>query len=85
MYDNSNRGVLFKNDKDGNEQRPDYKGQINVGGTDYELSAWIKSSKAGVKYMSLSVQPKRGQQTEAPRLPIASERTVPDFNDDIPF
>jgi hypothetical protein len=59
QYDNRNTGALFKNDKGGNERRPDYRGTINVNGTDYDLSAWLKSSKAGAKYMSLSVQPKR--------------------------
>lgn len=57
-FDNTNRGALHKNDKQGNEKRPDYTGTINVAGADYQLSAWIKSSKAGKKYMSLSVKPK---------------------------
>lgn len=38
-YDNTNRGALFRNDKDGNEKRPDYTGKINVDGKDYVLSA----------------------------------------------
>ncbi len=29
-YDNTNSGVLFKNDKKGNEKAPDYKGKVNV-------------------------------------------------------
>lgn len=57
-YDNTNSGALFKNDKDGNESRPDYKGSINVGGVDYWISSWLKTSKKGTKFMSLSVQPK---------------------------
>lgn len=62
-YDNTNSGILTKNDKQGNESRPDYRGSINVGGVDYWLSAWIKTGRdgtklAGQKYMSLSVQPK---------------------------
>ena len=57
-YDNTNRGVLFKNDKKENDQHPDYKGKINVGGTEYWLSAWIKMDKKGDSYMSLSVKAK---------------------------
>lgn len=57
-FDNTNSGALFKNDKEGNENRPDYKGSLNVGGVDFWLSSWIKTSKKGIKYMSLSVQPK---------------------------
>lgn len=60
-YNNTNQGVLFKNDKEGKEKRPDYKGTINVNGTEYWLAAWIKSSKSGSKYMSLAVQPKQAK------------------------
>lgn len=62
-YDNTNSGLLARNDKQGNDSRPDYRGSINVDGTEYWLSAWIKTGRdgtklAGQKYMSLSVQPK---------------------------
>ena len=62
QFDNTNQGVLFKNDKGDNQSRPDYKGTINVNGTEFWLAAWIKSSKAGKKYMSLSVQTKEPKQ-----------------------
>lgn len=63
-YDNTNSGILTRNDKQGNENRPDYRGSINIDGVDYWLSAWIKEGRdgtklAGQKYMSLSVQPKQ--------------------------
>jgi len=54
-YDNTNRGVLFKNDRKENEKHPDYRGTINVDGHDFEISAWIKDGKKG-KFMSLSVK-----------------------------
>lgn len=54
-YDNSNRGVLFKNEDKKAESHPDYKGRINTNGKDYWLSAWLKVAKDGRKYMSLSV------------------------------
>jgi hypothetical protein len=62
-YDNTNSGLLAKNDKQGNESRPDYRGSINVDGREYWLSAWIKQGRdgtklAGQKYMSLSAHPK---------------------------
>jgi hypothetical protein len=70
-YDNTNSGLLAKNDKQGNEARPDYRGSINVDGVDYWLSAWIKTGRdgtklAGQKYMSLSVQPKDASYAPAP-------------------
>lgn len=62
QFDDTNRGVLFKNDKGGVEKRPDYRGEINVNGEDFELAAWIRKSQKGVVFMSLSVQPKQAQQ-----------------------
>jgi hypothetical protein len=66
QYSNENSGLLAKNDKQGNESRPDYRGSINVDGREYWLSAWIKQGRdgtklAGQKYMSLSVKPKDEQ------------------------
>ena len=58
-YDNTNSGALFKNQrKEGIESNPDYTGEIDVGGKKYWLNAWIRTSRAGAKYMSLSVKPK---------------------------
>lgn len=47
QYDNTNRGVLFPNDKQGNESRPDYTGKINVDGVEKRLAAWVTESKSG--------------------------------------
>jgi hypothetical protein len=85
-YDNTNRGVLFKADKKGNERRPDYTGTVNVEGAEYQLSAWIKHSKAGAAYMSLSVQRPRPRSDDGRpenRAPVQSSGD--DFNDEIPF
>lgn len=70
-YDNTNSGLLARNDKQGNESRPDYRGSINVEGREYWLSAWIKTGRDGTKlagqeYMSLSVQPKDASYGGAP-------------------
>lgn len=83
-YDNTNRGVLFKNDRKETDKHPDYRGRIDVGGTEYWLDAWIKTPKAGgAKFMSLSVKPKEAKaQQEAPS---PQPRTDAPFSDDIPF
>lgn len=47
-------GALFKNDKKGNENAPDYKGNCKIAGQDWEIGAWLKTSPKGTKYMSLS-------------------------------
>lgn len=59
QWDNTNHGVLFNNqaDKQTDKDR-DYGGQINVDGQDYWLSGWIRTSKKGNKFLSLSVKPK---------------------------
>jgi hypothetical protein len=71
-YDNTNKGALFRNDdKDPNDDRDrDYSGSINVEGTEYWLSGYVRTSKNGKKYLSLSVKPKQDK---------------PATNDPIPF
>ena len=82
-YDNTNSGALFKNDKKETEKHPDYKGSVNVGGTEYWLSAWIKTSKQGTKFMSLSVKPRdEAPQRQAPRQAAGGFDDMPD---DVPF
>ena len=62
-YDDTNRGALFRNEKkqdDAERDYPDrdYSGSINVEGQEFWLSGWVKTSKAGKKFLSLSVKPK---------------------------
>lgn len=80
QYDNTNRGVLFKNDKREQDSHPHYRGSINVGGEEFWLSAWLKESEKG-KFMSLSVKPKE----EAPAKPQPKRVAVEIPHDDIPF
>ena len=75
-----NNGALFKNDKGGVETRPDYRGKARVNGADVEISAWIKKSKAGQTYMSLSFQEPR----ERPAKPAAKPQAA-EPEDEIPF
>jgi len=78
-YDNTNRGVLFKNEEKQEANHADYTGKINVGGKDFWLNAWIKTSKKGQKFMSLSVKP---TEQSAPKKPA---QKPDEFEDDIPF
>ena len=55
-YDNTNRGAIFKNEHKKAENHPDYRGTINVDGKDKEISLWVKTSKAGKKFFSASIQ-----------------------------
>lgn len=55
-------GALFKNDKQGNDKRPDYRGTALIDGVKYTVSAWIKKSQAGAAYMSMGYQKDEGGQ-----------------------
>lgn len=61
-YDNTNRGVLFKNEDKQSDRHADYRGNLNVNGQEFWLDAWIKTSKAGKKFMSVSVKPKMARE-----------------------
>jgi len=80
-YDESDKGVLFKNDKRGNDKAPDYRGKGNYGGKDFDISAWINESKSGMKYMALKLQKPYQASEPVSEQPIAEEQT----EDEIPF
>lgn len=66
QYDSNLSGVLFKNDKDGNEKRPDYKGSAEIEGVQYWVSAWIRNGAKG-KFMSMKYEAKEKQSAPAPK------------------
>ena len=99
QYDNTNRGVLFPNSRKTKENHPDYTGKIDIEGTEHWLSAWLKKSKNGNQFISISLgeviedKPAEAPTTfpsVAPLEPLAagtaSKNSGPDFEiDDIPF
>lgn len=86
-YDNTNRGGLWKNARKDRDTHPDYTGSINVGGSDFWLSAWLKTARDGSKFMSLSVKPKDGdvRQGGPASKPDRDADTRQPLDDDIPF
>ena len=82
-YDNTNRGVLFRNEKKESEKHPDFTGSIDVDGVDHYLSAWVKESKQGKKFFSLSVKAKDA--VARPAMKQARQIVEEDFEDDLPF
>lgn len=70
--------ALFKNDKEGNEKRPDYVGDgLDHNGNPIKVSAWIKQGKKG-KFMSCKMEPKtRGEPDRAPAPTRTSDVDVP--------
>lgn len=95
-YDNTNRGVLFRNrKKQAGDNRPDYTGRINVDGVDAFISGWIKESRAGDKFLSIAAQTEdqrkggagrrgNGQRPARPAAPAEPAQEQP-ADEDIPF
>ena len=85
-YDNTNSGMLSRNDRKEKDTHPDFKGAINVDGVDYWLSAWVKEGKPGGKmegrkFFSLSVSPK---EQSAPKAAPQKAASFDQLDDDIP-
>ena len=55
------QGSLFRNVDKQQETDRDYNGSITIEGNEYWLSAWLKTSKAGKKYLSISKPKMDGQ------------------------
>jgi len=95
-FDDTNRGVLFKNrDKDAEHPNwEDYGGNLNIEcphcgqKSDHWLSAWIKVAKKGKlkgkSFMSLSAKPKKDKRDPRPE-PTPPPPQDDDYDDDIPF
>ena len=88
-HDNTNTGMLARNDRKEKDTHPDYRGSINIEGVEYWLSGWLKEGKAGgkmegKKFFSLSVEPKQAPAAPAPK-PKQAPKAAPIEDDDIPF
>ncbi len=77
-----NSGALFKNTKKEKETHPDYNGSVLINGVDYWIAAWLKESKSGTKFMSLSFKPKEGEPVKTAKI---SRNVDLDDSDEIPF
>lgn len=82
QYDNNLTGVLFVNDKSGNDKRPDWKGSAEIDGVHFWVSGWARESARG-PLISLKLERKE-QQTAAPK-PTPAPAPSADFDDDAPF
>ena len=80
-YDNTNRGVLFRNETANEENKQPYMtGKLNVNGKDLQIAGWMQESpKTGKKFLSLKVQEPQPQEVKATNDSNTST------TDDIPF
>ena len=66
QFDNNNTGALFRNTRKDTERHPDYNGNCEINGVHMWMSAWLKISKNGQKFMSFSFNPKENQPHQQP-------------------
>ena len=81
-FGDTNRGRLFRNEEKESDTHADYSGSINVEGVEYWLNAWVKVSKKGTKFFSLSVKPKK---VETRTHRASGPAAVAGMDDDLPF
>lgn len=81
-YDNTNKGVIFKNDQKGNDKAPMYRGKGNFEGKNFEMALWVKKDKNNNSYFTVAFSEPyvRSEETTNNRV-ISNE----DDNDDLPF
>ena len=68
QYDNTNRGVLFTNDRKESDKHPDWKGRLNINGVDHWVDGWITQGARG-EFISLSLGKPCDKQGAAPAKP----------------
>jgi len=86
QYDNTNSGMMARNERRTTDKHPEFSGSINVDGVDYWLSAWVNEGKAGgkmegKKYFSIKLSRKEGGTVTS--KPTGGSNF--DYDDDIPF
>ena len=58
--------AVFKADKEGNDKRPDWTGNMKTpDGTELQVSLWISESQKGLTYLNGQVQAPYGKEPDA--------------------
>ena len=84
QYDNTNKGAIWGNEDKTSDTKPDFKGNLNVEGVEYRVSAWKRDPGASEKAPALkfSIQIKERQ---AVQPASAGQQDAPELSDEIPF
>jgi len=80
-FDNTNRGQIWKNDKKQTDTHPDFKGELNVDGVTYWVSAWKRKPDANPASPALSFSVTK---KEMPAH-VKQAAAIDPFDDDLPF
>lgn len=88
-FDNTNRLLMVKNDKKGNEKAPDFRISININGEDFVSGVYMNQSDKFITdinpkgtYMSGKVEPKR---VNSEAKPVSKADPMDDLDSEIPF
>jgi hypothetical protein len=85
------KGYLFRVKDKKTDKHPDFEGSIPIEGRTYKLAGWVRVSKVGNKYLSLSARLDTGQGrdgNQAPALPLQKAQKPKESNPEnlsIPF
>lgn len=98
-YDNTNRGVLFTNERKTTDKHPDMNGKLDINGVEHWFSGWWKKGSKG-EFLSLSIgkpveeqapQEQRGRPAPVAsrpppgRAPAKTAEPFSDMDSDVPF
>lgn len=77
-------GAIFENKKKSSDSQPDFKGEYaDLDGSKKRIALWRRTSKGGVEYYSMKVEPPfEGKAQEAAPANAPSSR---EFDDEIPW
>jgi len=66
---NTNRGLIWSNDRKTKDTNPDYTGSLNVKGEEFWISAWKRKADDNpeTETLSFSVRPKDKTTVEQPK------------------
>lgn len=78
-YDNKNTGVLFPNNKNGNDKAPDMKGKGNFDGVEFDIAVWNRVAQSGKTFVSVKFSE---PYIKPGTIPVAESNQ---FKDDLPF
>lgn len=82
-----NSGSIFRNEKKEKDTHPDYTGSAMIDGREFWVSAWLKTSANGRKFMSFAYKPKDEQpapQRQPQSRPAGGGKPAA-LDDDIPW
>ena len=74
-----NSGSMFANDRKTEDAHPDRTGTAKISGVEYWVSGWLRTTKKGQPYLSLSFKTKNADNAK----PKQSLRD--NLNDQVPF